>query len=35
MKFRKLPIPTPGLNEILLKVKAASINRLQECRWQD
>src|SRR6516165_574438 len=26
MKFRKLPIPTPGLNEILLKVKAASIN---------
>jgi len=26
MKFRKLPIPTPGPNEILLKVKAASIN---------
>ena len=26
MKFRKLPIPSPGLNEILLKVKAASIN---------
>src|SRR6516162_10390340 len=26
MKFRKLPIPTPGANEILLKVKAASIN---------
>jgi NADPH:quinone reductase-like Zn-dependent oxidoreductase len=26
MKFRKLPIPTPGSNEILLKVKAASIN---------
>src|SRR5215470_16381780 len=26
MKCRKLPIPTPGLNEILLKVKAASIN---------
>jgi NADPH:quinone reductase-like Zn-dependent oxidoreductase len=26
MKFRKLPVPTPGPNEILLKVKAASIN---------
>ena len=26
MKFRKLPTPTPGPNEILLKVKAASIN---------
>src|SRR5262249_11801011 len=26
MKFRKLPIPTPGPNEILLKVKAVSIN---------
>jgi NADPH:quinone reductase-like Zn-dependent oxidoreductase len=26
MKVRKLPIPTPGPNEILLKVKAASIN---------
>jgi len=26
MKLRKLPIPTPGPNEILLKVKAASIN---------
>jgi NADPH:quinone reductase-like Zn-dependent oxidoreductase len=26
MKFRKLPIPTPGPNEILLKVKAASVN---------
>jgi NADPH:quinone reductase-like Zn-dependent oxidoreductase len=26
MKFRKLPIATLGLNEILLKVKAASIN---------
>src|SRR5215468_8940821 len=26
MKFRKLPIPIPGPNEILLKVKAASIN---------
>jgi len=26
MKFRKLPIPPPGPNEILLKVKAASIN---------
>jgi len=26
MRFRKLPIPIPGPNEILLKVKAASIN---------
>src|SRR6516225_464851 len=26
MKFRKLPVPTPGPNEILLKVKAAGIN---------
>jgi NADPH:quinone reductase-like Zn-dependent oxidoreductase len=26
MKFRKIPIPTPGPNEILLKVKAAGIN---------
>ena len=26
MKFRNIPIPTPGPNEILLKVKAASIN---------
>jgi NADPH:quinone reductase-like Zn-dependent oxidoreductase len=26
MKFRKLPIPTPGPNEILLRVKDASIN---------
>ena len=26
MKFRKFPIPSPGPNEILLKVKAASIN---------
>jgi NADPH:quinone reductase-like Zn-dependent oxidoreductase len=26
MKFRKSPIPTPGPNEILLKVKAASVN---------
>ena len=26
MKFRKLPIPTPGPNEMLVKVKAASIN---------
>ena len=26
MKFRKLPIPTPRPNEILLKVKAASVN---------
>jgi NADPH:quinone reductase-like Zn-dependent oxidoreductase len=26
MKFRKLPIPTAGPNQILLKVKAASIN---------
>ena len=26
MKFRQLPIPTPGPNEILLKAKAASIN---------
>src|SRR5262252_2926786 len=26
MKFRKLPIPTPGPKEILLKVKAASVN---------
>src|SRR5262249_20294886 len=26
MKFRKLPIPSPGPNEILLKVKAASVN---------
>src|SRR5499427_5809458 len=26
MKFRKFPIPSPGPNEILLKVKAASVN---------
>src|SRR5262249_48001057 len=26
MKFQKLPIPSPGPNEILLKVKAASVN---------
>ena len=26
MKFRKLPVPAPGPNEILVKVKAASIN---------
>src|SRR5262249_61152813 len=26
MKFRKLPIPIPGPGEILLKVKAASVN---------
>ena len=26
MKFRQLPIPTPGPNEILLRVKDASIN---------
>ena len=26
MKFRKVSIPVPGPNEILLKVKAASIN---------
>ena len=26
MKFRKCPIPTPGPNGILLKVKAASVN---------
>jgi NADPH:quinone reductase-like Zn-dependent oxidoreductase len=26
MNFRKIPIPVPGPNEILLKVKAASIN---------
>ena len=26
MKFRKISIPTPGPNEILLKVKAAGIN---------
>src|SRR5215831_15478023 len=26
MKLRKLPIPTPGPNEMLVKVKAASIN---------
>src|SRR5215831_8378314 len=26
MRFRKLPIPTPGPNEMLVKVKAASIN---------
>ena len=26
MKFRRLPIPSPGPNEILLKVKAASVN---------
>jgi NADPH:quinone reductase-like Zn-dependent oxidoreductase len=26
MQFRKLSVPTPGPNEILLKVKAASIN---------
>ena len=26
MMLRKVPIPAPGPNEILLKVKAASIN---------
>src|SRR5262245_49524507 len=26
MKFRRLPIPSPGPKEILLKVKAASVN---------
>ena len=31
MKFRELPIPSPGPNEILLKVKAATRSHQHAC----